>query len=141
MRISTVDIQDYEDMMELWGICGLPYKPRGRDTRDKIRKEIQREPEYWKAFYEGDRMVAVAFGTDDGRKGWINRLAVHPEHRNRGLGTRLVSALEEEFYNKGIEIIGVLIEGDNPESMKFFEKLGYEDLDIRYYSKRKSMDS
>ncbi len=141
MELRIVDIKDYDKIIDLWDMCGLPYKPLGRDTKKRITREIREDPEYWKGFYDGDRLVAVVFGTDDGRKGWINRLAVHPEYRNRGLGTRLVKSLEKEFDRRGFEIIGILIEGDNPESMRFFEGLGYVELGIRYYSKRKSMDS
>ncbi len=138
MEIRTLDIDDYHRLLYLWDICGLPYKPKGRDTRKRIEKEIERHPEYWKAVYELGDLVGVIVGTDDGRKGWINRLAVLPGYRDKGLGTKLLGCMEEEFYNKGIKIIGALIEGDNPESMRFFEKRGYIDHDIRYYSKRES---
>ncbi|MFO8108995.1 MAG: GNAT family N-acetyltransferase [Thermoplasmata archaeon] len=141
MEFRTVNITDYDRIIELWDMCGLPYKPLGRDTKEKVSREIKEEQEYWKGFYDDSKLVAVVFGTDDGRKGWINRLAVHPDYRNRGLGTRLVEAMEKEFHSRDIEVIGVLIEGDNPESMKFFEHLGYVDLQIKYYSKRESMDS
>ena len=141
MEYRTFDPEDYHELLALWDICGLPYKPKGRDTLDKIKKEVQSHPEYWKAVYHHGDLIGIVVGTDDGRKGWINRLAVLPEHRNQGIGSRLVELLEEEFYSKDIKIIGTLIEGDNPESMRFFEKRGYVDLEIRYYSKRESEDT
>ncbi len=141
MELRSVDIKDFNRIIELWDNCGLPYKPLGRDTEEKIHEEIKHNPEYWKGIYDGSKLVAIVFGTDDGRKGWINRLAVDIDYRDRGLGRRLVESLEKEFDKRGLELIGVLIEGDNPESMEFFEYLGYEDLDIRYYSKRKSEES
>lgn len=141
MEYRTFDPEDYHELLALWDICGLPYKPKGRDTPDKIKKEVQSHPEYWKAVYHHGDLIGIVVGTDDGRKGWINRLAVLPEHRNQGIGSRLVELLEEEFYSKDIKIIGTLIEGDNPESMRFFEKRGYVDLEIRYYSKRESEDT
>ncbi len=138
METRTPDMEDYVDLIALWDICGLPYKPRGRDTRERIEREIEKNPEYWKGVYDGTRLVAVIVGTDDGRKGWINRLAVLPEYRGRGIGTELVKSMENEFRKKGIGIVGTLIEGNNEDSMSFFEKLGYLDHDIRYYSKRES---
>ena len=71
-------------------------------------------------------------------KGWINRLAVKKEYRGRGIGTKLVKKLEKIFKDKGFKIWAALIEPDNPEAMKFFENLAYEDSDIKYYSKRES---
>ncbi len=138
MEYRTFAPKDYDSLLRLWDICELPYKPKGRDTRERIEREVEKQPEYWKAVYDDNKLIAIIVGTDDGRKGWLNRLAVLPEYRNNGIGTRLVELMEEEFYRKEIKIIGTLIEGDNPESMRFFENLGYVDLDIKYYSKRES---
>ena len=39
--------------------------------------------------FEGERLVGSALGSVDGRaKGWINRVAVDPDRRRRGLGLR-----------------------------------------------------
>ncbi len=141
MRYETPDISEYERILELWNECGLPYKPEGRDTRENLAKEIRKQPEYWVGAYDGDKLIGIIVGTDDGRKGWINRLAVDEEYRDQGIGTELVNKLEEVFEEKGFKIWAALIEPDNPESMEFFEKRGYEDLGIKYYSKRKSQKS
>ncbi len=141
MEIKKPDIEDYDQLIDLWDICGLPYKPKGRDIRERIEKEMETHPEYWKGVYDDNRLVGVVVGTDDGRKGWINRLAVLPEFRGKGIGTKLLVSMEEEFYKKGMGIIGALIEGDNPDSLEFFEKRGYIDHDIRYYSKRERDES
>ncbi len=138
MRYETPDISEYERILELWDECDLPYKPEGRDTRENIEKEIKRQPEYWLGAYDDKKLIGIIVGTDDGRKGWINRLAVDEEYRGQGIGTKLVKELEKEFENKGFKIWAALIEPDNPKGMEFFEKMGFEDLDIKYYSKRES---
>ena len=138
MRYKTPDISEYERILELWNQCDLPYKPEGRDTREKIAKEIRKKPEYWIGAYDSKTLVGIIVGTDDGRKGWINRLAVDKEYRGQGIGTKLVKLLEKEFENNGFKIWAALIEPDNPDGMEFFEKMGFEDLDIKYYSKRES---
>lgn len=141
MKIKIPSIDEYDRILELWRTTGLPYKPEGRDTREKIKKEIQEKPEYWIGAYENQKLIGLIVGTDDGRKGWINRFAVDPAYQDKGIGTELLKRLEREFESRGYEVIGALIEGDNPESMEFFEKRGYEDLGIKYYSKRKSQKS
>lgn len=141
MMIKTPDIHEYERILDLWEEGEIPYKPGGRDTRANIERELEEQPEYWKGMYHEDRLVGIIVGTDDGRKGWINRLAVDEEYRGKKIGVQLVKELEKEFHDKGLEVIGVLIEGDNPDGMEFFEKLGYEELGIKYYSKRKSWRS
>ncbi len=138
MRYETPDISEYERILELWDECGLPYKPEGRDTKENIAEEIRKQPEYWIGSYDCDTLVGIIVGTDDGRKGWINRLAVDKDYRNEGIGSKLVNLLEKEFEDKGFKIWAALIEPDNPDAMEFFEKKGFEDLDIKYYSKRES---
>ncbi|MFO7991775.1 MAG: GNAT family N-acetyltransferase [Thermoplasmata archaeon] len=141
MKFRTPSIEEYERILELWDEAGLPYKPEGRDTREKIEKELREKPEYWIGAYEEGELIALIVGTDDGRKGWINRFAVDPDYQDKGIGTELLKRMEKEFESKGFEVIGALIEGDNPGSMEFFERRGYEDLGIKYYSKRKSQKS
>jgi GNAT superfamily N-acetyltransferase len=76
--------------------------------------------------------------THDGRKGWINRLAVDAASRRRGIGARLVGAAEAWLDAEGMDILACLIESDNPVSMQVFEKLGYiKHEDIIYFAKRK----
>ncbi|MFO7792600.1 MAG: GNAT family N-acetyltransferase [Candidatus Saliniplasma sp.] len=138
MEFRTPSIKEYERILELWDEAGLPYKPEGRDTRENIATELKEQPEYWIGAFKDNNLVGIVFGTDDGRKGWINRLAVDKEYRSQGIGTELVRRLESVFKKKGFKIWAALIEPDNPEGMEFFEYLDFEDDQIRYYSKRAS---
>ncbi len=138
IEYKTPDIDDYDRMIGLWEKNDIPYKPEGRDRRENIKEELEEQPEYWIGAYDGEKMVGIIFGTDDGRKGWINRLAVDENYRERGIGKRLVEKLEHVFEEKGFKIWAALIEPDNPEGMEFFEHIGFEDKNIKYYSKRES---
>ncbi len=89
--------------------------------------------------YHGGRLVGTIIATDDGRKGWINRLAVDPEHRNEGAGSELLAAAEEALADRGRRIVAALVEGWNDGSLRFFEAHGYaRHPDIHYLSKRTS---
>ena len=83
------------------------------------------------------RLTGVVMVSHDGRKGWINRLAVDPAYRRRGLGARLITAAEKELYGQGIEVIAALIEAGNEPSLNLFQKEGYLlAREILYLSKR-----
>ena len=134
---------NYDELLSVWERAGLPARPRGRDSRREMTRQMGLATSiYLKVVVkEGgrDRIVAVVLGTHDGRKGWINRLAVLPEHQHRGLGRLLVKELEKRFQKMGFAIYCGLIETYNDVSMNFFAKLGYvRHEDIIYYSKRKS---
>lgn len=130
--------EDYHSLIDLWTKAGLPFKPEGRDQKERMLREVsQSTASFWVAEHDG-RVVASVLGTHDGRKGWINRLAVRPEYRGKGIAVQLVQAAEDSLYSIGIEIIACLIEDDNQVSMNFFKRIGYvKHPDIIYFSKRK----
>jgi ribosomal protein S18 acetylase RimI-like enzyme len=142
VRIRDLKPEDYDELVALWEASGLPYRPLGRDRRDRMAREMEGDSAVFLAAEEDGALIGVVLGTHDGRKGWINRLAVHPEHRSRGIGTALVAAVEAKLHERGIEIVTCLIERWNEGSAAFFERIGYvPHPDIAYYSKRRSPDT
>lgn len=139
--IREFSMEDYDSLIELWDDSNLPHKPEGRDRRGRIERELEAANAVFLVAAEGDRIAGSVFGTHDGRKGWINRLAVAPEYQRRGVARMLVERVEEILLALGIEITACLIEDWNGDSMKVFEKLGYtRHSDIIYFSKRKDPD-
>jgi ribosomal protein S18 acetylase RimI-like enzyme len=125
-------------VLPLWHAAGLQVKPSGRDHPKRIEQEIAAYPHNFIGAFDGERLVGVVVATWDGRKGWINRLAVHPEYRRQKLGQALITAAEQELERRGALIIAALIEPDNDASLKLFESSGFDKYpDIVYVSKRK----
>lgn len=133
--------QDYDRIIRLWDAAGLSYRPLGRDARRRMIAEMEGASAIFLGAEMDGELVGVVLGTHDGRKGWINRLAVHPEVRRRGVARRLVRALEERLRAEGIEIITALVEAWNANSMAFFRETGYvEHPEMIYFSKRSRPD-
>jgi ribosomal protein S18 acetylase RimI-like enzyme len=131
---------DYDRVMELWAEGGLPLKPQGRDSRENIGRQIVLPNVLFLVAEagEGGRVVGTVLATHDGRKGWVNRLAVDPGLRRRGWGARLVREAERWLEAQGMDILACLIEDDNAVSMTVFERLGYKKHpEIIYFAKRK----
>jgi len=137
VTIRPLAIDDYEALRALWEEAGLPYRPNGRDTRENISSQIESDCSIYLVAEEDGRMVGAVLGTHDGRKGWINRLAVVPDQRKRGIAAMLVRAVEERLLERGIEIFACQIENWNEPSMTVFDHLGYtRHDDIIYFTKR-----
>ncbi|OFW55796.1 MAG: hypothetical protein A2133_02880 [Actinobacteria bacterium RBG_16_64_13] len=104
--------------------------------------ELQRGTAVFLVAETGGELVGVVLGTHDGRKGWINRLAVAPAYRRRGLAGLLVQTVEARLSALGLDVTGALIESENEASLAFFRAIGYRhSTEIEYVSKRSSEES
>lgn len=140
MTLRRLTIADYDRLLTLWEKAGLPYRPKGRDSREAIAQQMESEKVIFLGLEE-DKLVAAVVVSDDGRKGWLNRIAVDPGYRRRGLAKRLTIAGEEELEKKGIGIFAALVEEDNQASLNLLAKAGYTlRRDILYLRKIKSED-
>jgi ribosomal protein S18 acetylase RimI-like enzyme len=141
MDIRRLTITDYPDMMNLWSRADLPFKPKGRDSKAAISKEMKAHPTFFLGAFENGHLIGTAIVSCDLRKGWINRLTVDVSHRNRGVAKALIDQSEKVLRDIGIHIFCALIETSNIASQQLFEKKGYVQADnIVYFSKRDSDD-
>ncbi|UCD17808.1 MAG: GNAT family N-acetyltransferase [Candidatus Zixiibacteriota bacterium] len=137
--IRHLDLSDYDGLIRLWQICGLDHRPKGRDSREAMAGDFARAETCVLGMHDDNRLIGSIIGSSDGRKGWINRLAVDPDYRGRDLGGLLISACEDFLHGLGIRVIAALIEDENTPSMTAFAKAGYEAWEnIVYFSKRPS---
>ena len=128
---------DYDVVVRLWIECGLPVRPTGRDARGPFLKQLRAFATTYLVAELDDTAVGTVLGTHDGRKGWINRLAVHPEHRGRGIARRLLEACEEALGALGIEIFAAMVETHNELPIPVLERCGYlRDVPVYYFRKR-----
>jgi ribosomal protein S18 acetylase RimI-like enzyme len=139
MIIRKFRIKDYDALIKLWKAAELPNRPYGRDRRDKIKEQIKKKCSIYLVAELDGKIVGSILGSHDGRKGWINRLAVLPKYRKRGIGAKLLGEVEKRLCKQGIGIIACLIEDWNITSMMVFERLGYEKHpEIIYFTKKKN---
>jgi len=100
---------------------------------------MEANPDFFVGAYEGDKLVGTVIASYDSRKGWINRLAVDPTCRRRGIAKTLIGEAEKALKKRGARIISAQIEEANSSSIELFKKCGYvEHRDIVYFSKRES---
>ena len=137
LTIREMRGEDYDAVVEVWLLSGLRFSADGRDSREAVSKQLEDAASiFFVAELEG-RIVATALCTQDGRKGWINRLAVLPEYRRMGIGGAMVREAERRFNALGLEVYSCLIMGDNLVSQEMFSHLGYRKQDeVLYFSKR-----
>lgn len=141
VAIRELRADDYDPLVALWREAGLPYRPRGRDTREAVALQLEEDTAVYLVAEVAGTMVGAVLGSHDGRKGWINRLAVLPDYSRRNVGAMLVAEVERRLAARGIAIFACLVEDWNEGSKAFFEKVGYKLFrGVSYLTKRKSDD-
>jgi ribosomal protein S18 acetylase RimI-like enzyme len=61
-------------------------------------------------------------------------LAVHPRHRNRGIGRALLRDAERQGRERGCPVCSLSVMLHNTEALRFYKREGYRE-DLRYESK------
>jgi len=125
LEIRLLELEELPQVRALWALAGLPFHPEGRDTLEALQAEARDGRTFYAGAFEGGRLVGVVLGTDEGRKGWINRLAVLPEVRRHGVAARLVAFCEAEFARRGRGLVCALVEDWNDPSLGLFQREGY----------------
>lgn len=66
----------------------------------------------------------------NGKRGWfISNLAVHPDHRRRGVARRLLLAGTESARARGARRISLEVRADNVPARRLYEELGFRQVD------------
>ncbi|HEY1065187.1 MAG TPA: GNAT family acetyltransferase [Pirellulales bacterium] len=138
MQIRPFREADEEAVIELWRRCDL-LRPWNDPRRDVARKlTVQRE-----LFLVGEsagRIVAAAMAGFDGHRGWVNYLAVSPDHRKQGWGRRLMERIEAELEAIGCPKLNLQVRATNAAVLAFYRRLGYATDDVVSLGKRLIVD-
>jgi ribosomal protein S18 acetylase RimI-like enzyme len=62
----------------------------------------------------------------DRRRGLIENLYVQPEHRNDGIGSRLLETAESRVRDEGVEAIALEVLVNNERAREFYARHGYD---------------
>jgi ribosomal protein S18 acetylase RimI-like enzyme len=140
-QVETLTADDYAAVRTLWIQAGLPVKAGGRESQEQFIQQLAGATQSVLGVRGTECLIGVVIATHDGRKGWINRLAVHPDYRRRGVARRLIAEAEHMLQSQGLHIIAALIEDGNEASLALFQRAGYQDYPgIHYLTKRESDD-
>ncbi len=124
MQIREFHLSDYDEIANIWKESGLILRPG--DDFEGIALKLGKDPDLFLVAEDSDEIVGVVMGAWDGRRGWINHLAVKPNHRRAGIGRALVGELERRLVRKGAKKVNAQVYKSNAASFDFFRSVGYE---------------
>jgi ribosomal protein S18 acetylase RimI-like enzyme len=114
---------DEAALIALWQAAGL-LRPWNDPQRDIARK-LQVQPEWFLVAELEGVLVGSAMVGYDGHRGWVNYLAVAPEHRQRGYARALMAEAETQLRAAGCPKLNLQVREGNPEALEFYARLGY----------------
>ena len=98
-----------------------------RCVADAVARAVRGEVDYLAVRNSAGAALAIG-GVDytarpDAATLW--QLSTHPDHRSRGLGSRLIVALEQRACGRGYAKARLSVERDNIRARALYERLGY----------------
>ena len=134
MQYRPMQLGDYDALMRLWNSCdGLSL--RDADSSDGIDRYLRRNPGL--SFVASNQGVIVGslMAGHDGRRGYIQHLAVDPEFRQQGVAARLLEHCLDALRAEGIVKSHVHVLNRNQPGRAFWLGRGWVHRDeIEMYS-------
>ncbi len=124
VREFTMD--DYDSAVALWSSTeGIGLSQA--DQRENIARYLARNPgQSFVATADGGLVGAVLAG-NDGRRGFLNHLAVAQGWRHRGVGRELVKRSLAALAAQGMRKCHIFVLAANQEGKSFWRRLGWEE--------------
>ncbi|MDQ6777045.1 MAG: GNAT family N-acetyltransferase [Actinomycetota bacterium] len=111
-------------MLALWGIARSEHAV-SVDDEQILHQLLDHDPGSLLVAEDDGEIVASLIAAWDGWRANLYRLAVAPEHRRRGLATRLVSAGEERLRALGARRVTALVGLDGERARNMWISAGY----------------
>jgi ribosomal protein S18 acetylase RimI-like enzyme len=138
MQIRPFQPQDEEAVVSLWQRCNLVRS--WNDPRKDIRRKLEVRPEWFLVGLIDGQIVACVMAGYEGHRGWLNYLAVDPEHQRHGLARAIVAEAERLLREAGCPKINLQIRTSNHNIIEFYRRLGYSTDDVVSMGKRLEHD-
>ncbi len=123
--LDSIRETDYPKLIKLWEAAGN-IEVRQTDTPEVLARFLYRNPTCSYAAYAGTRLIGAILAGHDGWRGHLYHMAVKPDYRERGVGTRLVSAAVSALKSEDIQRIHCLVKRDNLIAQQFWEACSFE---------------
>ena len=124
MQIRTFEPEDELAVIRLWTRCGLT-RPWNHPESD-IRRKLEFQPDLFFVGVRGGNIIASVMAGYEGHRGWIQYLAVDPDHHRQGVGRTIMRHAEAALERLGAPKINLQVRSDNAGVIDFYRRLGYE---------------
>lgn len=94
------------------------------DTTAALARQINWDSGLVLVAVEEDELLGVMIGTVQKNQGYYYRVAVHPDHQRRGIGSALIQSMKLRFQQRQVARIMIPVDDYNEQLLPIFEKAG-----------------
>lgn len=125
---------DYDAVMTIWQSAdGVTI--RDVDAREPLTAYLVQHRGLSFVAVTDDQVVGAVLCGTDGRRGYLNHLAVSPAWRRHGIGRGLAERCITALHERGIEKCHLMVKSGNLDGQAFWTRLGWsERADVRLMS-------
>lgn len=138
MQIRSFHPDDEEAVISLWRLCDLVRE--WNDPSKDIRRKLRVRPDLFLVGVLDNRIIASVMAGYEGHRGWLNYLAVAPDHQRRGYARTIVDEAERLLREAGCPKINLQVRTSNHGIIEFYRRLGYSVDDVVSLGKRLEYD-
>ncbi|MFT5657371.1 MAG: ribosomal protein S18 acetylase RimI-like enzyme [Gammaproteobacteria bacterium] len=124
MNIKPYQKDNQQAVIDLWQACKLVV-PSNNPEKD-IQRKMLVDPDLFLIGELAGEIVATVMGGYEGHRGWINYLAVSPDHQRKGYARAMMQRVEILIQEKGCPKINLQVRGTNSDVIKFYQAIGYD---------------
>jgi Acetyltransferases len=134
VNVREMNIGDFDQVIAL--IQRTPgVTKRDADSEEAVGRYLERNPGLSLVAEVAGELIGCVMAGHDGRRGYLQHLVVAPDHRNRGIATRLVNAVLDKFEAEGILKSHIDVLTTNRPAIEFWQRIGWKRrTDIFRYS-------
>jgi ribosomal protein S18 acetylase RimI-like enzyme len=124
IEYANLTMGDYPEVYALWsGMPGIGLS--SADSPEAIFVYLQRNPGMSYVARQKGKVVGAVLCGHDGRRGYLQHLAVSPEVRNCNIGRMLVEKCLETLRGMGIKRCHIFIYQNNEAGLGFWAAAGW----------------
>jgi ribosomal protein S18 acetylase RimI-like enzyme len=133
-ELCSIGPEHIDEVLALWSKTDL--WPHACEDREMMAAALAKNRQFACGWRKNGELIGTCIGVWDGFRGWIWRLAVHPDYQRQGHATALISEVERLLWAAGVKQINLMVHIPNHGARTLYEKLGYEMSEVYLLRKR-----
>ena len=123
LLIRPFEAADREAVVALWAAV-FPDEPAWNESNGLIDRKLTVQRELFFVAMLDQELVGTVLAGFDGVRGWVHKVATHPDRRGHGIGRGLMSAAEQGLRELGCDKLNLQVRPGN-DAVAFYQRIGF----------------